>query len=100
MAEDLVALGLTVLEEVTALLEGVARLAEGLRLQAELGLDDVVHDEAAGGGAAAQAFPEVPRTRHYQESRSQTRSLTLSPARCAPRCPASAKSRHEAAVPG
>mmetsp|Transcript_62305 Transcript_62305/g.163596 ORF Transcript_62305/g.163596 Transcript_62305/m.163596 type:complete len:616 (+) Transcript_62305:129-1976(+) len=59
LAEDLVALGLVVLDEVTPLPEGVARLAEGLRLQAELGLDDGADDEAAGGGAAAQDAPHV-----------------------------------------
>ena len=57
--KDLVALRLVVLDKVAALPEGIARLTERLRLQAELRLDDGADHKAARRGAAAQDAPHV-----------------------------------------
>merc|ERR1719149_613108 len=54
LAECLVALGLVVLDEVAALPEAIAGLAERLRLQAELGFDDGADHQATAVRAAAQ----------------------------------------------
>ena len=48
-----------VLDEVTALPEGIAGLAERLGLQAELGLDDGSNHETTVAGALAQDAPHV-----------------------------------------
>mmetsp|Transcript_52714 Transcript_52714/g.146870 ORF Transcript_52714/g.146870 Transcript_52714/m.146870 type:complete len:456 (-) Transcript_52714:597-1964(-) len=59
LAENLVALRLVVLYEVTTLPEGVARFPEGFRLQAQLGFDDGADHEAAIGHRAAEDAPHV-----------------------------------------
>ncbi len=59
MAGGLPALRLAVLSEVVALPGGVARLADRLRLHAELGLDDRAQDEASARRSAAQDLPLI-----------------------------------------
>merc|ERR1712050_212960 len=54
LAEHLVALGLVVLDEITALPEGVAGLAEGLWLQPKLRLDDRSNHQSTIRGATAE----------------------------------------------
>ena len=59
LAEDLVALGLIVLDEVTTLPEGVACLTERLGLQTQLWLDDGANHKTTIGGATAKNAPHV-----------------------------------------
>jgi hypothetical protein len=57
LAENLVALRLIVLDEISSLPEGVARLAERLWLQTQLRLDDRANDEATIRQRAAEHTP-------------------------------------------
>merc|ERR1719352_1887828 len=60
LAENLVALGLIVLDEIATLPESVASFAERLRLQAKLWLDDGAHDKTTvGQRVAAKDTPHV-----------------------------------------
>mmetsp|Transcript_39195 Transcript_39195/g.99544 ORF Transcript_39195/g.99544 Transcript_39195/m.99544 type:complete len:477 (+) Transcript_39195:555-1985(+) len=59
LAEDLVALRLVVLDEVTSLPESVARLTERLGLETQLGFDDRAHNEATIARATAKVAPHV-----------------------------------------
>jgi len=59
LAEDLVALRLIVLDEVTALPECIAGLTEWLGLQTQLGLDDGADHQATVPCATAQDAPHV-----------------------------------------
>ena len=59
LAEHLVALRLIILDEVTSLPEGVARLTERLGLQTQLWLDDGANHQTTVGGATAQDAPHV-----------------------------------------
>ena len=59
LAENLVALGLIVLDEITSLPERVAGLTKRLGLQTQLWLDDGANHQTTVGGATAQDTPHV-----------------------------------------
>jgi hypothetical protein len=89
--EHLVALGLVVLDEVAAEPEGVGGLGEGLRAQAELGLDDGAGDVAAVLHRAAEDAPHLGdvggrAVEQLQGARRHVEVDHLGVARCRP-CP-------------
>ena len=59
LADNLVAMRLIVLDEIFFLPEGVSRLAERLRLQTHLWLDDRANDEATIRQKAAAHTPHI-----------------------------------------
>ena len=59
LTEHLIALRLVILDEISSLPEGIASLAEWLRLKTQLWFDDSANNKSASRRAAAQDAPHV-----------------------------------------